>query len=56
MWAGYKIVFWKECKIKRPEEVDLLTGRREEDPEEEAKLEWYASLPWHNRALTFVRF
>lgn len=56
MWAGYKIIFWKHCKTKKPEDIDLMTGRRENDPEEQAKLEWYAALPRHKRLATYVGF
>ena len=56
MWAGYKIIYWKECRTKRPEDIDLMTGRRENDEEELAKLEWYADLPRSKRILTYVRF
>ena len=56
MWGGYKVVFWKRCRTKRPEEVDLVSGRREDDPEELARLEEYANWPLQRKALSYLRF
>lgn len=56
MWLGWKVVFWKDSKFKSLEEMDLQTGRREEDPEEIAKLAHYHSLGTWQRALSYVRF
>lgn len=56
MWAGYKIVYWNRCHSKRPEDVDITTGRREEDPEEMARLEEYASWPRQKKALSYLQF
>lgn len=54
MWAGWRVV--KGGGIIPLEEVDLVTGRREEDPEEIKMLEDYQRLPTWRKALSYVHF
>lgn len=54
MWAGYKLVYrtsWTSL-----DEVDLHTGRREEDPEEVDMLTHYEGLSKGKRALSYLHF
>ncbi|KAI9831927.1 MAG: hypothetical protein M1819_004649 [Sarea resinae] len=54
MWAGYKVIY--RPKWQKLTEVDLQTGRREEDPEEIAMLEHYHSLSRWQRAVSYLHF
>ncbi|KAI9681213.1 MAG: hypothetical protein M1817_002495 [Caeruleum heppii] len=54
MWAGYKLIY--RTRWLKLTEVDLQTGRRDEDPEEVAMLEKYAALPRGKRALSYLHF
>ncbi|KAL1616870.1 hypothetical protein SLS56_011238 [Neofusicoccum ribis] len=53
-WAGHKLIY--RTKTIPLKEIDLQTGRRDVDPEEEAKIEHYHSLSTWKRALTYMRF
>lgn len=37
LWAGYKV--WYRTKLSNPEDVDLVSGKREIDEEEQAFLQ-----------------
>ncbi|KAB8356667.1 hypothetical protein FH972_024244 [Carpinus fangiana] len=54
MWAGYKLLYWKDCKWLPASQIDIITGRREEDPDEMTKLKRYHELSFGQRALTYT--
>ncbi|KAI9811008.1 MAG: hypothetical protein M1832_001085 [Thelocarpon impressellum] len=54
MWAGYKVIY--RSKWLKLIEVDLQTGRREEDPEEVALLERYERMSAKERAISYLHF
>lgn len=54
MWAGYKLI--KRTKIVPLAEIDLMTGRRDTDHEEIAKMDEYNALSKGKKALTYVHF
>ncbi|KAI9809034.1 MAG: hypothetical protein M1825_002323 [Sarcosagium campestre] len=54
MWLAYKIIY--RTKWQKLTEVDLQTGRREEDPVEVELLEKYEALPKGKRALSYLHF
>jgi len=55
MWVGWKVVKgqWGFVPLR---EVDLVTGKREEDVEEKRLLERYRALSRWKKALTYVHF
>lgn len=70
MWAGYRVVKktrWKKlvslglgrvtgrwADLCHQDEIDLQTGRREEDPEELGKLKYYAGLSRWKKVLSYL--
>lgn len=56
MWAGYKILYWNDCRWLPASEIDITTGRRDEDPEEVEKLRAYAAKGFGGRAASYLRF
>ncbi|KAI9852632.1 MAG: hypothetical protein M1838_000080 [Thelocarpon superellum] len=54
MWAGYKILY--RTKWKKLTEVDLQTGRREEDPTEIDILEVHAAMTTKEKIMSYFHF
>jgi amino acid transporter len=52
MWSGYKLIY--RTKWQKLTDVDLQTGRREEDPEEVAMLEEYQKKTFGQRVLSYL--
>ncbi|KAI9798903.1 MAG: hypothetical protein M1833_004406 [Piccolia ochrophora] len=54
MWVGYKLVY--RTRWQKLTEVDLHTGRREDDPAEIELLEKYEAMSRGKRAISYLHF